>query len=175
MGTTNFEDVYANAYIRESVETLVATTARKYPMLANYQDDIRQELWLAVNKHIPKFNLDKSSMESFFRLVLDQSLKDIRRKFFSNKSIFSRNTSDINSCESYVEPKNDDVNRAMLIADVRAVIMNLSPIQKSICNMIMSGYGMREIADHHKISVGTLYKQHLNQIKNIFSRAGLKK
>ena len=50
MGTINFEEVYANAYVRESVETLVATTARQYPMLANYQDDIgRNSGWRSAN------------------------------------------------------------------------------------------------------------------------------
>ena len=83
MGTTNFEEVYANAYVRESVETLVATTARQYPMLANYQDDIRQELWLAINKHLPKFSPDKSTLNTFCRMVLETALKEIRRECVS--------------------------------------------------------------------------------------------
>jgi RNA polymerase sigma factor (sigma-70 family) len=175
MGTINFEEVYANAYVRESVETLVATTIRQYPMLVNYEDDIRQELWIAINNHLQLFIPAKSSLDTFFRLVLENALKDIRRGFFSNKSIFCRNASDLDLCESRMEPQTDDVNRAMLIADVRAVIKTLDPIRKSICELLMDGYTMREIAAYHKISVGILYKKHLTPIKKIFIQAGIKK
>jgi RNA polymerase sigma factor (sigma-70 family) len=175
MGTINFEDVYANAYVRESVESLVATTIRQYPMLVNYEDDIRQELWIAINNHLQLFIPAKSSLDTFFRLVLENALKDIRRGFFSNKSIFCRNASDLDLCESRMEPQTDDVNRAMLIADVRAVIKTLDPIRKSICELLMDGYTMREIAAYHKISVGILYKKYLTPIKKIFIQAGIKK
>jgi DNA-directed RNA polymerase specialized sigma24 family protein len=97
MGTINFEEVYANAYVRESVETLVTTTARQYPMLTNYQDDIRQELWLAINKSLPQFNPDKSNLNTFCRIVLETALKEIRRGYFSQRSISERiNTAPIN-------------------------------------------------------------------------------
>ena len=176
MGAINFDDVYANAYVRESVETLVEMTVRQYPMLASYEDDIRQELWIVIARRLPRFNANMSSIDTFCRRVMNNALKDIRRRYFSGKSISTRNTvelDDVDSCGG--EPGNDYVNRAMLIADVRAVIMTLSPSQRSICEMIMDGYSMREIAERRNIPVGRLYRHYLNPLKNLFAEAGLQK
>ena len=171
MGTINFEEVYANAYVRESVETLVATTARQYPMLANYQDDIRQELWLAINKHLPKFSPDKSTLNTFCRMVLETALKEIRRFYFTNKSIATRNTSEL-SLDYSAEFEKNDIHRQTTIADVRIVLNTLSPMHKSICKLLMDGFQMRDIARYHNLSVGALYKFHLKKIKDAFVEAG---
>ena len=71
---------------------------------------------------------------------MNNALKDIRRRFFSSKSISARNTMELDDGDTCgEEPGSDDVNRAMLIADVRATMATLSPIQRSICEMIMDG------------------------------------
>ena len=176
MGAINFDDVYANAYVRESVETLVEMTVRQYPMLTSYEDDIRQELWIAIARRLPRFNEQRSSIDTFCRRVMNNALKDIRRRFFSSKTISSRTMVELDDGDTRCEePGNDDVNRAMLIADVRAVLATLSPIQKSICEMIMDGCPKRDIAERHNISVALLYKKYIKPMKIIFAEAGLKK
>ena len=175
MGAINFDRVYANAYVRNSVETLATITAHQYPMLAIYEDDIRQELWLAIDRRLPLFDSTKSSIDTFCRSVMNNALKDIRRRYFSSKSIFSYNATELDSNSSLKELGSDDVNRAMLIADVRTVVMSLTPTQRSICEMIMDGCTMRHIADHHNISVALLYKKYLSPLKIKFAHAGLRK
>ena len=176
MGAINFEDVYANAYVRESVETLVEMTVRQYPMLASYEDDIRQELWIAIARRISRFNANMSSIDTFCRRVMNNALKDIRRRYFSGKSISTRNTVELDDVDSRGgEPGNDYVDRAMLIADVRAVLATLSPIQKSICEMIMDGCPIREISERHNIPIVRLYRHYLNPLKKFFAEAGLQK
>ena len=176
MGAINFEDVYANAYVRESVETLVEMTVRQYPMLVSYEDDIRQELWIAIARRISRFNASRSSIDTFCRRVMNNALKDIRRRYFSDKSISARNTVELDDADFRGgESGNDDVNRAMLIADVRAVMATLSSVQRSICEMIMDGCPKRDIAERHNISVALLYKKYINPMKIIFAEAGLQK
>ncbi len=174
MGTTNFEEVYANAYVRESVETLVATTARQYPMLANYQDDIRQELWLAINKHIPQFSPGKSNLNTFCRIVLESALKEIRRGYFSNRCISERvNTAPIN--EELAAYSHDDIERFMLLNEVNALVQTLSPLQKNICELLMDGHSMNAVARKLHIPIGSLYKYHISALRNLFIKCGFKK
>ena len=174
MGTTNFEEVYANAYVRESVETLVATTARQYPMLANYQDDIRQELWLAISKFLPQFNPDKSNLNTFCRIVLETALKEIRRGYFSQRSISERiNTAPIN--EELAAYSHDDIDRFMLLKEVHALVQTLSPIQKKICVLLMDGYSINQVGKMLHISAGSLYRKHIFVLQKIFTKAGFKK
>lgn len=175
MGEINFDDVYANAYVRESVETLAAATVRQYPMLVNEEEDIRQELWIAVNKRLPLFDSEKSSIETFCRRVLENALKDIRRRYFTSQSITSRTALNIDAASVLDECRNDEIARIMLIADVRSIVMSLDPVQQSICEMIMDGYSMRQIAANKNISVGLLYKKYLVPLRKIFIEAGLQK
>ena len=174
MGTTNFEEVYANAYVRESVETLVATTARQYPMLANYQDDIRQELWIAINKSLPQFNPDKSNLNTFCRIVLETALKEIRRGYFSQRSISERiNTAPIN--EELAAYSNDDIDRSILCEEVNDLVEKLSPIRKKICGLLMDGHSMNDVARILHIPIGSLYKHHISVLRIQFTKAGFKK
>jgi len=177
MGTINFDDVYANAYVRESVDALVATTVHQYPMLSTYEDEIRQDLWIAVSRKLSLYNPEKSSVDTFCRRVMNNALRDIRRKYFTNKSLSARNTLDFDFTSASVSGSllTDDVNRAMLIADVRTFVMSLPPVHRSICHMIMEGRPMRQVAARHKISIALLYKKYLNPLKNDLIRIGLKK
>ena len=174
MGTINFEDVYANAYVRESVESLVSTTVRQYPMLDNYQDDIRQELWLAINKHIPQFSPEKSNLNTFCRIVLESALKEIRRGYFSNRCISERvNTAPIN--EELAAYSHDDIDRFVLCKEVNAIVEDLSPIRKKICELLMDGHSMNDVARILHIPIGSLYKHHISALRILFTKAGFKK
>ena len=174
MGTINFEDVYANAYVRESVESLVTTTIRQYPMLDNYQDDIRQELWLAINKHIPQFSPEKSNLNTFCRIVLESALKEIRRGYFSNRCIYERvNTAPIN--EELAAYSHDDIDRFVLCKEVNALVEDLSPIRKKICELLMDGHSMNDVAKILHIPIGSLYKHHISALRILFTKAGFKK
>ena len=174
MGTINFEDVHANAYVRESVESLVATTVRQYPMLDNYQDDIRQELWLAINKHIPQFSPEKSNLNTFCRIVLETALKEIRRGYFSQRCISERvNTAPIN--EELAAYSNDDIDRFILLEEVNALVQTLSPLQKKICELLMDGYSINQVGKILHISAGSLYRNHIFPLQKIFTKAGFKK
>lgn len=174
MPNVKFEDVYANAYVRESVAYLVATTIRQYPMLANSEKDLEQELWIALARKLPRFQSARSSLNKFCRVILEVSLKEIRRKLFSRRSIVART-----SLELTMEMQDfltwDGLEKATLIFDVQSVLQNLSPEQKEICEMLMDGFSIRQIAQRINIPVGTLYKHQIAELREIFTLAGLKK
>ena len=175
MGAINFNDVYANAYVRESVETLVEMTVRQYPMLASYNDDIRQELWIAINEHLPKFDQNKSSINTFLgRVVLGSAMKEVRRKYFSQRSISSRTMTELNE-EISADYTHNNVESNLLAEDVKIVVDTLSPIQKQICESLMDGLSINHVAQSLNIPVATLYKYHIPALRKIFIRAGLKK
>ena len=155
----------------DAIELNKAFSAFKYPMLANYQDDIRQELWLAIKKHIPQFSPDKSSMNTFCRMVLETALKEIRRFYFTNKSIAARNTSEI-SPDYDAEFEKNDTLRKIMISDVHAVLNTLSPMHQSICKLLMKGWTVRDIVRYHNLSIPAFYKFHLEKIKQAFVEAG---
>ncbi len=56
MTETTFEVVYANAYVRESVNVLMANLMNQYPAMRPDEDDIRQQLLLILDRQIPRFN-----------------------------------------------------------------------------------------------------------------------
>ena len=174
MPNVKFEDVYANAYVRESVAYLVATTIRQYPMLANREKDLEQELWIALARKHPRSQYARSSLNKFCRMILEVSLKEIRRKLFSRRSIVART-----SLELTMEMQEfliwDGLEKAILIFDVQSVLQNLSPGQKEICKMLMDGFSIRQIAQRINIPVGTLYKHQIAELREIFTLAGLKK
>ena len=51
-----FEDLYANGYIQESVNTIAASIVKINPRLQMYSDDIKQELWLQINNAIKDYS-----------------------------------------------------------------------------------------------------------------------
>ena len=101
-------------------------------------------------------------------------MKEIRRKLFSRRSIVART-----SLELTMEMQDfltwDGLEKAILIFDVQSVLQNLSPEQKEICEMLMNGFSIRQIAQRINIPVGTLYKHQIAELREIFTLAGLKK
>ena len=133
MPNVKFEDVYANAYVRESVAYLVATTIRQYPMLANSEKDLEQELWIALARKLPRFQSARSSLNKFCRVILEVSLKEIRRKLFSRRSIVARTSLEL-TMEMQEFLTWDGLEKAILIFDVQSVLQNLSRAEGNLQN-----------------------------------------
>ena len=69
----------------------------------------------------------------------------------------------------------DGLEKAILIFDVQSILQNLSHEQKEICEMLMEGLSIRQIAQRINIPAGTLYKHQIAELQEIFTLAGLKK
>lgn len=174
MPNVKFEDVYANAYVRESVDYLIAVTIKQYPMLVNSKKDLEQELWIALARKLSRFQSEKSSLNKFCRVILETSLKEIRRKLFSRRSIMARTCMEL-TMKIHESLTWDGLEKAILIFDVQSILQNLSHEQKEICEMLMEGLSIRQIAQRINIPAGTLYKHQIAELQEIFTLAGLKK
>ena len=168
-----FDDVYADDYIQESVETAVAEIVKAHPELKMYDDDIKQEIWLDINKALPRFNIvGKATMKTFFRRVIDCRAKNVVRNFLHGTKYFSflSATPDWDWEENLI----CDTARLMCLQnDVNAVVRTLPPRQKAICNLIMAGYSIQQIAKQLKISASYIVEKLIPAIRKRFEEEGL--
>jgi RNA polymerase sigma factor (sigma-70 family) len=166
-----FEDVYANEYIQKSVETSVAEIVKAHPELKMYDDDIKQEIWLEINNALPQFKVKgKASVKTYFRRIIDRRAKNVVRNFLHGTRYFSflsatPEVEDIIAC---------DTARTMCMEnDVEAVVRMLPPRQNAICNLIMAGYSIRNIAKMLNISASSIVEKHIPAIRQRFEEEGL--
>lgn len=174
MPNVKFEDVYLNRYVQDSMNYLVAFTVKRYPMLASCREDLEQELWIALFRKLHRFRPEKSSLNRFCRVVLDASLKEVRRKFFSRRCITERTSMEITR-EMEDSLVSNDSEKTILALDIQSVLQSLPPEQKTICEMLMDGFTIRQVAARLHTPVGSLYKHQIADLQEIFLIKGLKK
>ena len=90
MGATNFNDVYTDAYIRESVEVATELQVSKFPVLATFKDDIKQELWIYIAKAVKQFDPKRGvAVNTFLRNVIDRRIINICQHYVSANDLFA--------------------------------------------------------------------------------------
>lgn len=172
MSSITFEEVFLNAYVQDSVNAIMDTLVRQYPMLAADKDEIRQDLLLILHQRLPNYNPESSSIERYCRVVLDSAVKEARRSRLAKRQ-FSK-TKMIRMAISMDE---EDVNDGFLIdektekekfcAAVRAAVALLPPVQQRICEMLADGVAYLEIKKRLRISYNTLANIHIPAIRAI--------
>ena len=175
MGAINFDDVYANSYIYKSVEVTTEQLARKFPALASYQDDIRQELWIFIAKAIDQYDPERGgSLETFFRNVIEKRSFNVRRHLIAtigNPVLLSC----IDTEDDFPAYSRDEIRQIDLQMDLAVVLERLSPIQRQICQWIMDGVPMKAIARRLKIPYSSLFHFYINDIRNVFQKEKMEK
>ena len=78
-----FEEVYAMDYVQESIRTLIMENSRKYPMMASYEDDIKQEMLIYLAQSLAKFDPTRASIQTYSRMALLIGLRRARRYYFT--------------------------------------------------------------------------------------------
>lgn len=164
-----FEDLYANPYIQESVNTIVAAIVKVHPRLQMYSDDIKQELWLQINDAIPDYSPHgKARMETFFRRLLDRRGVNVAKHFLLDDAIaqgYVELKEEINPSSS----KKSSFQLALLKADLETVFKKLTAEQRQICEWIMDGDSFRTIAKRKGLTQYFLIKDYIQPIKDVFS------
>ena len=79
-----FEEVYAMPYVQESIDYILNTNLRKYPMLASYADDIRQDILIALNAALPKYD-GRAGLNTFCRICIENTSKNIVRNLLCDE------------------------------------------------------------------------------------------
>lgn len=173
MPHVTFEEVYANAYVAESVNAIMAGLVRQYPLLLSYRDDIRQQLWLILNRQLPQFNPEKCSVETYARMTLDSAVREARRGYFSARNL-EKNAVFYFSCRLECESSPEEFftdfeyERAKFHAMVREAVATLSPIRQRICAMFADGAAYPDIKRELHISYKTLVNVHIPAIRTAF-------
>ena len=176
MPNVTFEEVYANTYIRESVEIIVSNTVRKYPMAETYADDIRQQLLIALNNAAVNFDPLLGTLETYMRRALDRRIKWFMRNFFSRRRCFNRVSV---SLDLLIERHEFDVAydnpviRQDMAMDVHSVIATLTIEQQEICTEILNGERWAAIAKKKNYSRCDFFRRFILPIRAAFAKENL--
>lgn len=170
---TTFEVVYANAYVRESVNVLMANLMKQYPAMRPDEDDIRQQLLLILDRQIPRFNPAKSSLERFARITLEFGVREVRRAYFGKKTL-ARNKvvrlaepiSDDFSCDEH----DDSVERRELTGAIREAMKELTPVQRLICELLADGEPLWIVCQKAGMRYSTLKDRQLPEIRRVLKK-----
>jgi len=175
MGAINFDDVYANAYVRESVEVTTEQLARKFPALASCQDDIRQELWIYIAKAVDQYDPERGgSLETFFRNVIEKRSFNVRRHLIATIGSPAFQSS-IDTEVNFPACSRNEIRLLELRMDLAVVMERLTPIQRQICQWIMDGVAMKAIARRLNIPYSSLFHFYIEDIRNEFQREKMEK
>ena len=173
MGAINFNDVYADAYVRKSVEVATEQQIRKFPSLVSYADDIKQELWIYIAEALDQFDASRScSLRTFLWKVISNRIVSIRNLYLPpNVSVMSYDASD----EELPLYAKDEVRQTELRMDLAVVMERLTPTQRQICQRIMDGISLRAIAQQLGVSDSTFYFLYIQPIRDEFRKEKMEK
>lgn len=181
-----FEEVYAMDYVQESLRALVMANSRKYPMMAAYEDDIKQEMLIFLAQALPKFDPQKSQIKTFCRKMLVCGLSHARRYYFSDTQVhlsqavqieklmecqqeemdMSVSTEIRNATEAYsVNP----FENAAFKEEFYRLFNQLSAKDKKIAEAVMDGQTFKDIWTSGMCSHRYLYSHALPTMKKLFS------
>ena len=173
MKKVTFEEVYANAYVRESINVLMANLINQYPMLRTDEDDIRQRLLLILDRQISKFDSEKSSLERFARITLEFGVREIRRAYFGKKTLAR------NKVVRLAEPISDDfshdehddsVERRELTEAISVAMKELTPVQRLICELLADGEPLWIVCKKAGMRYSTLEDRQLPAIRRMLEK-----
>jgi len=176
MPQTTFEEVYANAYIRESVEVIICNTVARYPMAENCADDFRQQLWIAVHHAVRLFNPERGSLETYMRRVLDRRIRTILRDFFACRTVSNRASVSIELMMEHNDFSGlavDSVTRLELTMDVQTVVSSLSEELREICRAILDGEKWGTLATRKQCSYGGFFRRFILPLRAAFAKENL--
>ncbi len=183
--TPSFEEVYAIPYVRESIESLLDQNVRQYKMLAGYKDDLRQEILIHLNGELPKFNPEKSSIQTFARIAILSGMRMARRRYYTRTNITLLNSLDVmafedhdddstdlceEDCRVYASHAKNNVYMEMFASDVREVIASFPPLLRSIAEKMLEGASIRTVERTFGIAHATFQRKYLPELRRLFSQ-----
>ena len=169
MGAINFSEVYADAYVRKSVEVTAEQLVRQYPALTIFQDDIKQDLWIYISRAVEKFDPARGcSLQTFFRNLIEIRTIDICRHYL-NQDVRHHSFGEMD--EEEIPVFTHDENRlTSLRMDLALVMRRLTPEQRQVCQWIMDGLSLRAIARKLKVSDSNFFFLYVCPIRDEFRK-----
>ena len=172
-----FEEVYADAYVRKSIDVIIEKTIIRRPDLEPLRKDMEQELLIGLNKAVSRYNPERSgSIKTFARKVLDLEIKRVIRDNCTQKAICNRLANEVDETiiqEGVMNFRDNSSRMLQLRMDIDSVLALLPVEQQNICEAIMSGKALETIAAEKNMPISTFYKKHVYQLRKIFSAKNL--
>lgn len=183
-GIPTFEEVYAMPYVRESIERVIESNVRQYPILSGCEDDIRQEILIHLNADLCKFDAGQSSLRTFCRLSIETGMRVSRRACFRQKRLLvlfakplhdfdksdgeeSQAAEDRRAFEEYAE---NNVEKENLRRDVREVIASCPADLRGIAERLLSGETVAAIAKSMGMANSTFRDHYLGRLRRKFGK-----
>ena len=167
-----FEEVYAMPYVQKSIESVITLAIHRYPILASYSDDIRQDILIHLNKDITKFN-GRSSIKTFARISIETGLKMAMRRYLTsdNYMLFSSEdidkVSDRDICAAgYIDADPRTLLEYRELEDAVNAIPD--PTIRKIVDMYLDGKSSYAISLAMDIPLSTFYKLYIPRAKKFF-------
>lgn len=136
------------------------------------QDDLRQEMYLALLEKTPVYLKHKSGKRTF----IDRTLRNVARRYFFDRNLHGNlfTTAVDRFSESGHPTFNDphggeypELDRIYLQLDMSGFMRKFTPRQRRICKQLMSGYRPRRIARHMHTICQTVQRK-IRQIRELF-------
>ncbi len=180
-----FDEVYAMQYVQESIESILDQNIRQYPLLKGFKDDLRQEILIHLNSQLILFNGEKSSLNTFVRVVITTGMRMARRNYFTpaNKTLafalavddFERNddTDDVlneSDINAYIAYAHNDVEEATLHSDIMHIINQCPAKYRKIVIKLLYGASIRSIEREMNLPHTSFRRRYLLPLRNIFHK-----
>lgn len=180
-----FDEVYAMPYVQDSIRAIIDFNAKRFPVLASYKDDIQQEMLLALNNALPKYD-GRAGLKTFIRVCLENSLKNIRRKYYREQELALFYASDISDFDdpdvndkgvppedvrAFISQCHNTVEEDILLMDITESAKRLPKQTREILERLLDGESMTQIEKSMNLSHSTIRRKHMNVIKKkVFDR-----
>ena len=150
-----FDEVYADPYVQDSIEFLINDNSIKFPCLAPFAEDIRQEMLLFLAKRLQAYDPKRAGIRTFCRCMLEYAILTQRRRYFNYmnkdelfKALPIHEISDgelydsITNTENLIDTPFDLAERNEAVWEA---VNRLLPRDKATAKAIMDGLTRREI------------------------------
>ena len=182
--TALFEDICAMTYVRDSVESIIESNVRQYPILLGHEEDLRQEILIHLWTQLQTYDPEKSSIKTFCRVVMRSGMHKARRLFFSDSDLtlnYARPIQDFSSDEEDIRIGEEDkramqsysvntVEQAMFENDIESIIRNLPDTLRPIAKALQKGESLRAIASGMGIPYSTFQYRYLRPLRKEFRK-----
>ena len=174
-----FEEVYEMPYVQESISYILAQTIKKNPRFESSKDDICQEMLLALNNALPKYD-GRASLNTFIRTCLENTTKNIIRKMHSDGFVKNVCAEDISVFENpeenidtigagnlraFVSQCRNNIEEDYLERDLNETVNSLPEPERTIAIELLSGKSVLQIEKKTGIPDSTISRKYIPSIR----------
>ena len=178
-----FEEVYEMPYVQESIASIIEQDIQKYPLLAPFKEDIRQELLIQLNNALPKYD-GRAGLKTYIRSCLENGIKYAHRQYFRERHLQIALSNDISDFEdpdentervksedvrAFVSQCRNSIEDDMRDADLMDAINALPEPERTIAFGLLNGESVRKIERRLGLSNSSVARYYAKNIRKAIS------